>query len=195
VASERPNRRPRAGCTTYVDSAKSKYYHCVEVSHLLHLRYEHLVPEFSSQDTICLCAGRKYRGPRNCNRTARRYKVQMCATSAATTISLCSVRQLLFASWIASGLLLTKTLRSATRQIQGAAWIFVSFYALKGTHAKLLMIPRSVSVAFVGLANSSCLFTSLPRPSSTANSSAALRATAPVRSLVYAWPCSAPLQP
>jgi hypothetical protein len=34
-----------------------------------------------------------------------------------------------------------------------------------------------------------------PRPSCTADSSAALRATAPVRSLVHAWPCSAPLQP
>jgi hypothetical protein len=36
---------------------------------------------------------------------------------------------------------------------------------------------------------------SLPRPTCTADSSAALTATAPVRSLVHAWPCSAPLQP
>jgi hypothetical protein len=36
---------------------------------------------------------------------------------------------------------------------------------------------------------------SSPRPSCTADSSAALRATAPVRSLVHAWPSSAPLQP
>jgi hypothetical protein len=53
----------------------------------------------------------------------------------------------------------------------------------------------SESLHFVGLAISACLLTSAPRPSCTANSSAALRATAPVRSLVHAWPCSAPLQP
>jgi hypothetical protein len=34
-----------------------------------------------------------------------------------------------------------------------------------------------------------------PRPTCTADSSAALTATAPVHSLVHAWPCSAPLQP
>jgi hypothetical protein len=34
-----------------------------------------------------------------------------------------------------------------------------------------------------------------PRPTCTADSSAALTATAPVRSLLHAWPCSAPLQP
>jgi hypothetical protein len=44
---------------------------------------------------------------------------------------------------------------------------------------------------YVGLANSACMFTSLPRPSCTADSRAALRATAPVRSLVHARPCSA----
>jgi hypothetical protein len=51
------------------------------------------------------------------------------------------------------------------------------------------------SLRLVGLAVSACLFTSSPSPSRTADSSAALRATAPVRSLVYFWPCSAPLQP
>jgi hypothetical protein len=50
-------------------------------------------------------------------------------------------------------------------------------------------------VHFVGLAISACLFTSSPRPSYAANSSATLRATTPVRSLVHVWPCSAPLQP
>jgi hypothetical protein len=53
----------------------------------------------------------------------------------------------------------------------------------------------SESLHFVGLANSACQFTSLPRPSCTVDSSAALRATASVRSLVHVWPCSAPLQP
>jgi hypothetical protein len=53
----------------------------------------------------------------------------------------------------------------------------------------------SASLHFVGLALSACLFASSPRPSCTADSSAALRATAPVRSLVHAWPCYAPLQP
>jgi hypothetical protein len=58
----------------------------------------------------------------------------------------------------------------------------------------------SESLHFVGLAISACLFTSSPRPSCTGDSSsydssAALRATAPVRSLGHAWPCSAPLQP
>jgi hypothetical protein len=55
----------------------------------------------------------------------------------------------------------------------------------------------SESLHFVGLAISACMFTLLPRPSSscTADSSAALRAIAPVQSLVYAWPCYAPLQP
>jgi hypothetical protein len=48
---------------------------------------------------------------------------------------------------------------------------------------------------FVGLAISACLLPSSPRPTCTADSSAALTATAPVRSLVHAWPCSAPLQP
>jgi hypothetical protein len=47
----------------------------------------------------------------------------------------------------------------------------------------------------VGLAISACLLLSSPRPTCTADSSAALTATAPVRSLVHAWPCSAPLQP
>jgi hypothetical protein len=54
---------------------------------------------------------------------------------------------------------------------------------------------RSESLHFVGLAISACLLPSLPRPTCTAHSSAALTATAPVRSLVHAWPCSAPLQP
>jgi hypothetical protein len=53
----------------------------------------------------------------------------------------------------------------------------------------------SESLHFVGLAISACLLPSLPRPTCTADSSAALTATAPVRSLVHAWPCSAPLQP
>jgi hypothetical protein len=53
----------------------------------------------------------------------------------------------------------------------------------------------SESIYFVGLAISACLLPSSPRPTCTADSSAALRATAPVRSLVHAWPCSAPLQP
>jgi hypothetical protein len=53
----------------------------------------------------------------------------------------------------------------------------------------------SESLHFVGLAISACLLPSLPRPTCKADSSAALRATAPVRSLVHAWPCSAPLQP
>jgi hypothetical protein len=54
----------------------------------------------------------------------------------------------------------------------------------------------SESLHFVGSINiAACLFTSSPRPSCTADSSAALRATAPVRSLVQVWPCSAPLQP
>jgi hypothetical protein len=48
---------------------------------------------------------------------------------------------------------------------------------------------------FVGLAISACLLPSSPRPTCTADSSAALTATAPVRSLVHAWPCSAPLLP
>jgi hypothetical protein len=39
------------------------------------------------------------------------------------------------------------------------------------------------------------LFTLSPRPSCTADSRAALRATAPVWSLVHAWPCFSPLQP
>jgi hypothetical protein len=45
------------------------------------------------------------------------------------------------------------------------------------------------------MAISACMLTSSPRPSCTADSSAALRATAPVRSSGYVWPCSAPLQP
>jgi hypothetical protein len=46
------------------------------------------------------------------------------------------------------------------------------------------------------LAISACLLPSSPRPTSTDDSSAALTATAPVRSLVHARrPCSAPLQP
>jgi hypothetical protein len=53
----------------------------------------------------------------------------------------------------------------------------------------------SESLLFVGLAISACLLPSLPRPTCTADSSAALTATAPVRCLVHAWPCSAPLQP
>jgi hypothetical protein len=53
----------------------------------------------------------------------------------------------------------------------------------------------SESLHFVGLAISACLLPSLPRPTCTADSSAALTATSPVRSLVHAWPCSAPLQP
>jgi hypothetical protein len=53
----------------------------------------------------------------------------------------------------------------------------------------------SESLHFVGLAISACLLPSLPRPTCTADSSAALTATAPVLSLVHAWPCSAPLQP
>jgi hypothetical protein len=53
----------------------------------------------------------------------------------------------------------------------------------------------SESLHFVGLAISACLFTWGPRLSCTADSSAALRATALVRSLFHAWPCSAPLQP
>jgi hypothetical protein len=51
------------------------------------------------------------------------------------------------------------------------------------------------SLHFVGLAISACLLPSLPCPTCTADSSAGLTATAPVRSLVHAWPCSAPLQP
>jgi hypothetical protein len=53
----------------------------------------------------------------------------------------------------------------------------------------------SESLHFVGLAISACLLPLLPCPTCTADSSAALTATAPVRSLVHAWPCSAPLQP
>jgi hypothetical protein len=53
----------------------------------------------------------------------------------------------------------------------------------------------SKSQHFVGLAISACLLPSLPRPTCTADSSAALTATAPVRSSVHAWPWSAPLQP
>jgi hypothetical protein len=53
----------------------------------------------------------------------------------------------------------------------------------------------SESPHFVGLAISACLFTSSPRPSCTADLSAALGATAPVRSFEHARPCSAPLQP
>jgi hypothetical protein len=53
----------------------------------------------------------------------------------------------------------------------------------------------SESLHFVGLAISACLLPSLPRPTCTADSSAALTATTSVRSLVHAWPCSAPLQP
>jgi hypothetical protein len=53
----------------------------------------------------------------------------------------------------------------------------------------------SESIHFVGLAISACLLPSSPRPTCTADSSAALRASAPVHSLVHAWPCSAPLQP
>jgi hypothetical protein len=53
----------------------------------------------------------------------------------------------------------------------------------------------SESLHFVGLAISACLLPSLPLPTCTADSSAALTATAPVRSLVHTWPCSAPLQP
>jgi hypothetical protein len=41
------------------------------------------------------------------------------------------------------------------------------------------------------LAISTCLFTSSPRPTCTADSSAALTGTALVRSLVHVWPCSA----
>jgi hypothetical protein len=52
----------------------------------------------------------------------------------------------------------------------------------------------SESLHFVGLAIS-CLLPSSPRPTCTADSSAALTARAPLRSLVHAWPCSAPLQP
>jgi hypothetical protein len=60
------------------------------------------------------------------------------------------------------------------------------------------LVPRlccSESLHFVGLAISDCLLPSSPRRSCTADSSAAQTATAPVRSLVHAWPCSAPLQP
>jgi hypothetical protein len=53
----------------------------------------------------------------------------------------------------------------------------------------------SESLYFVGLAMSTCLLPSSPRPTCKADSSAALTATAPARSLVHAWPCSAPLQP
>jgi hypothetical protein len=53
----------------------------------------------------------------------------------------------------------------------------------------------SESLHFVALAISACLFTLSPCLSCTADSSAALKATAPVRSLVHVWPCSAPLQP
>jgi hypothetical protein len=55
--------------------------------------------------------------------------------------------------------------------------------------------PCSKSLHFVGLAISASLFTSSPHPSCTTDSSAAPRATAPVQSLVHAWPCYAPLQP
>jgi hypothetical protein len=57
------------------------------------------------------------------------------------------------------------------------------------------------SLHFEGVATPACLLTSSmtrlpPRgPRCTADSSAALRATAPVRSLVHVWPCSATLQP
>jgi hypothetical protein len=53
----------------------------------------------------------------------------------------------------------------------------------------------SESLHFVGLAISACLLPSSPRLTCTANSSAALTATAPVHSVEHAWPCSAPLQP
>jgi hypothetical protein len=54
----------------------------------------------------------------------------------------------------------------------------------------------SESLHSVGLAISACLLPSSPRPTCTADSSAALRTTAPVRSLVHAsWPCSAPPRP
>jgi hypothetical protein len=67
----------------------------------------------------------------------------------------------------------------------------ISFFARSRPNASTC----SESLHFVGLAISACLFTSSPRPSCTADSSAALSATAPVRSLVHAWPFSAPLQP
>jgi hypothetical protein len=59
-----------------------------------------------------------------------------------------------------------------------------------------IVIPSfcSESLHFVGLAISACLLTSSPCPSCTADSSAALRATAPVPSYMP-WPCPAPLQP
>jgi hypothetical protein len=44
------------------------------------------------------------------------------------------------------------------------------------------------------LAISACLITLAPGPSCTTDSSAAMTATAPVRSLVHVWPCSTPLQ-
>jgi hypothetical protein len=72
-----------------------------------------------------------------------------------------------------------------------------AYGAMHGGHARCC----SESLRFVGLAISASLLTSSPRPSCTADSSVAmqvadqLRATAPVRSLEDAWPCSAPQQP
>jgi hypothetical protein len=53
----------------------------------------------------------------------------------------------------------------------------------------------SESLRFIGMAISACLLPSSPRPTCTADSSAALTATAPVRFLVHTWPCSAPPRP
>jgi hypothetical protein len=74
--------------------------------------------------------------------------------------------------------------------------IYRDSYAAQLTqHARMTQYTAcSESLHFVGLVISACLFTWAPRLSCTADSSAALRATAPVRSLFHAWPCSAPLQ-
>jgi hypothetical protein len=59
------------------------------------------------------------------------------------------------------------------------------------------MTRECVANPYISLHSYECIatFTSSLPPSCTADSSATLRATAPVRSLVHVWPCSAPLQP
>jgi hypothetical protein len=61
-----------------------------------------------------------------------------------------------------------------------------------GPHGTTGFSGCSESLHFVGLAISVCMFT---RPSYTADLSAALKATATLRSLVHVWSRSTPLQP
>jgi hypothetical protein len=85
------------------------------------------------------------------------------------------------------------TLLPSTIEVRRDAWCMCRHTYCSTT--EIVVVGHSECLHFVRLAISACLFTSLPHPSCMTDLSAALRATAPVRSVGHARPCSAPLQP